>query len=97
MNKDETVLGIATYQINDWQELLKISDDRANLEETWDEWNDNIHKYEEHLRKNNKTFKEILINLEELKIFCKNNELLINGESRSHFVSEKLLELNLRQ
>lgn len=96
MNKNETMLGIATYQFNDWNKLLKISDDRDYLEATWEEWNNNLHEYEELLRIKHTPFKEILINLDELVDYCNNQGLLINGESRSEFVARKLKELNLR-
>lgn len=82
---NELVLGIATYQFNDWKELLSISEDSENLETTWDEWNNNIHKYEERLRKDHMPFKEILIELNELKDYCRKKGLQKNGESRSQF------------
>lgn len=78
MTNNDPILGIALYQFNDWKELLKISDDRNNLETTWDEWNDNLHSYEELLRKQKIPFKEILVNLEDLKVFCTNRSLIIN-------------------
>lgn len=92
MARNETILGIATYQYNDWKEFLKISDDRDELESTWNEWNNNIHEYEELLRIKKKRFKEILINLGELKEFCNDRGLKINGESRSLFVTKKMQE-----
>lgn len=90
MKSEIPVIGLATYRYNDWKRLLNISEDKEVLEDSWDEWNDNLHRYEEELRNKNIKFKEVLIDLDELIDFCEDEQININSESRSYFVADKL-------
>lgn len=94
MSKTDKVIGIATYNINDWKRLLELSDDREFLESTWEEWNDNFHIYSDELIKQNIQFKEILIDLDDLEKFCKLNKLKVDGNSRSQFTTYILMQLS---
>jgi hypothetical protein len=38
MDTDATVMGVAWYRRDQWDRLLEISSDRAELEDTYDEW-----------------------------------------------------------
>lgn len=85
----KTVLAVAKYRIEDWGRLLELSDDKSSLEETWYEWNDNIHRFEDQMRNQNILFKEVFVDLDELAAYCERTGVKINAESRSSFVSEK--------
>ncbi len=85
------IISVATYRYEDWKQLLDISDDRSSLEETWLEWNDHLHKFEDDLLMKNVHFQEVLVDLDELRIYCDRQGLKIDSKSRSSFVSEKAL------
>jgi len=89
------LIGIAVYKIEDWKRLLEISEDTHNLEKTWSEWNENIHKLEDKLTNEGIKFKEILIDLNELQNYCNRQKLRINSESRAQFVLEKIKKSKL--
>lgn len=89
--KKKDVLAIATYKMQDWQRLREISDDKTELEDTWQEWHDSMLKSEDILRRKGIKYKEELIDLNELMEYCEKNRLKVNSESRSRFVAHKLM------
>jgi len=80
--------------MEDWERLRDISDDKEQLEDTWFEWNDGIHKLEDLFRQKGVVYEEILIDLDELIQYCRREELKIDAESRSRFTVKKLWELH---
>ena len=90
---ENNIVGIAIYRQEDWDRLLKISDDRDYLEDTWLEWNESVQRFEDTLRQKGIEYKEIIIDLDELIEYCKKRGFRINGESRSQFTAEKLRKL----
>jgi len=85
-------LGIGEYRKKDYQEILNISEDKDNMDETWEEWKAN--KRKAILRFEQMGFKavDIIVTPKELVKFCRKNGLPINGKSRSEFVTFKMSE-----
>ena len=90
---EKKIIGIAIYRPEDWERLLEISYDRDQLEDTWFEWNDSVHKFENDLQQRGIKYEKILIDLNELIEYCKRQGLRIDGRSRSRFTAVKLSRL----
>jgi hypothetical protein len=84
------VIGIAIYRPEDWRQFREISEDRNDLEATWLEWNDGINRFEDTLRKKHITCYKILVELDELLEYCRQEGVPVNGKSRAAFTAEKL-------
>jgi len=83
-------IGIAVYLEEDWEELRKISSDVDKLEKNWGGWVDNKNKLECEMYRNGISFEEVFIDLDELKEYCKSNNMEINSKARSAFVADKM-------
>jgi hypothetical protein len=86
-------IAFAWYRPEDWPKLLNISRDKDELEDTYDEW---LIQAEDSFRKTRDAgmdVTKIFINLDELALWCDDNNLEINSDSRSNFAAFKLEEL----
>jgi hypothetical protein len=87
--KQSLIYSLAVYRYEDWSKLLKISVDRQSLEETWEEWNDNIHKLEDDLLRRNVQYRKITVDIEELEHYCRKSGDPVNPGSRSAYAAWK--------
>ncbi len=86
-------IGIGIYKKEDFQEILKLSEDRADMEESWEEWAENKLKAVRKLNAIDLYPIDIIVTPKELVKYCRANGFKINGESRSKFVAFKVTEL----
>ncbi len=90
---DETVFGYAWYRREQWDRLREISIDVEELEDTYDEWVGNAElSYNEYLDSGMKIHK-IDVDVEELLIWSKAENLQIDGSARSRYVAMKVHRL----
>ena len=94
---EKNIVGIAKYRTEDWERLQEISDDKDQLEDTWFEWKDSIHRFEDDLRQRGIDYEEIMIDLDELIEYCRRQGLKIDSESRSRFTADKLRRLHQKK
>ena len=88
------VLGIAWYRREEWSHLLKISADRDELEDTYEEWlhNAEIRLHEMAEAGINPT--KVYINLDELQKWCIVQGRPLDGSARAVFTAEKICQLH---
>ena len=89
-----TVFGIGHYLKEDYEEILNLSEDRENMDETWLEWK----KSKATAIKNFKNMGikpiDVIVIPKELVKYYRENGLNINGKSRANFISFKVSKLN---
>ena len=90
MQDHEIVIGIAWFQPECWVRLKKIADDRANLDDSYDEWKKNANTAISDIRAAGKIVKRVNVDIDELLHWCKAQNMPVNSSSRAHYVSEKL-------
>jgi hypothetical protein len=90
--REELDLGIAWYKPGQWELLKKVSQDGNLLENTYKEWLEFIEKKLIKLEKRGVAYKKITVDVKELLKWCKSRGYPINSESRSLYVSEKLMK-----
>lgn len=83
-------IGIGWYTSESYRELLAIADDRGALPDTFEEWEKQARKTLFIMRGDGHEPEQVFLNIPELRAWCREKELLINGETRADFVSEKL-------
>ena len=87
-------IGIGVYLKEDYQEILNLSEDRDNLDETWEAWKANKKRAVSQLKKQGLTLIDILVKPRDLVMFCRERGLPINGKSRAEYVQH--MTQNLR-
>ena len=87
-------IGVAWYRREQWGRLLEVSSDRAELEDTYDEWQalaeENLRKLAQH----GYILHKVDIDVEELLSWCNSHNRSVDGDARSEFTTVKLRELD---
>ena len=86
------VLGVAWYRKEQWGRLLEISEDRDQLEDTYEAWEANAKASLPKLRKQNVIPHKVDIDVEELLRWCHSERRPVNGSARAVFTAGKLSE-----
>ena len=81
-------VNLAYYIKEDWAEFLKMADDQENLHDTWEEWYEAFLKLKRELTLQGYLVNDCIIDLHELKKYCTDKGLKVNGEARSQFVQK---------
>ena len=89
--KEKINVGLAWWQASQWERLKEISEDRENLEDTYEEWRKNASLAIRNLEAEGQNIKKVKINLEELIIWCNDESISVNSASRAEY-SAYLLE-----
>ena len=87
-----TVMGVAWYRRDQWDRLLEISSDRAELEDTYDEWKAVAEENLGNLAKHGYKLRKVEIDIEELLIWCNSQNRAVDGDARTEFTVVKLRE-----
>jgi len=86
----EVLIGIGWYSQQEWHKLKAIAEDSDALDDTYEDFLKNFAKAQNHMKKQKMKTKKVKIIVSDLVNWCAENELPINGKSRSEFVSQKL-------
>ena len=89
---NKMVMGVAWYRRDQWDRLLEISSDRAELEDTYDEWKAVAEENLGNLAKHGYKLRKVEIDVEELLIWCNSQNRAVDGDARSEFTVVKLRE-----
>ena len=90
-NKMENVkIGVAWYLPEQWDRLREISDDRENLEKTYQEWLAVAENTCAMLAKEGVQAEKVIVDIAELEAWCRSKGKPITAEARSQFVSDYL-------
>ncbi|MAD73210.1 MAG: hypothetical protein CML20_00120 [Rheinheimera sp.] len=90
MQDNQIVIGIAWFQPDSWKRLKRIADDRADLDDSYDEWKKNANAALTDIRATGKIVKRVNVDIDELLSWCKAESKPVNSASRAQFVSGKL-------
>ena len=83
-----SIIGIAWFDENDWEEWKKISEDK--IEDNYDDWLVEASLYKSKLVDQGFIVKQVDITPNNFKIWCKKNFKKLDSSSRSDYVSELL-------
>ena len=84
-----TEINLAYYQKKDWNLFLESIDDKDTMYSSWKEWNKAYIKLKKQLILEGFTVKDVVVNIDELVIYCKIRGIENNGKARSMFIQEK--------
>ena len=81
------ITGMGEYLPEDYDEILRISIDKENFYDTWEDWKKNKERAKKQMEAGGLKVIDIIVRPEELVKYCRKNGLEINGQSRSQFIS----------
>jgi hypothetical protein len=84
-----TRANLAYYKEKDWKRFIELADDRESLHDNWKDWHKSFLKVKKDLISQGFDVVDIVIDLDELIIFCKIRGIKNNGKARSQFVQNK--------
>ena len=79
------IAGLAWYRAEQWELLRKHAVDKSNLELTYDEWHRIALEKLLELRARGVNVVPVNVDVHELLKWCKENNLPVNGASRSQY------------
>jgi hypothetical protein len=82
-------VNLAYYRKKDWRKLLEMIDDRDSMHDTWKEWHKSYLKVKRDLISQGFAVNDFVVDLNELKKYCADMGMKIDGNARSRFVSNK--------
>ena len=85
-----TLVGVAWYRSDQWDRLKEVSEDRADLEETWEEWIRMAEKSLRDFRARGIQLGKVEVDVEELIQWCQSKQQPIHAASRAAFAAKKL-------
>ena len=88
------VVGVAWYSREQWDRLLSVAADRADLEDTYDDWVRIAERGISKIRRTGLKPTKIPIDVEELIDWCREESRPVDGQARADFVNVKLRELD---
>jgi hypothetical protein len=94
---DTMVVGFAWYRPDQWQRVREISADEDELHDSYLEWLQSAEGRLQELRASGLRVEKVDVHSEALILWCNDQGLEINGESRSRYVAERLSKLDQKQ
>lgn len=88
-NNNMTHINLAYYEKRDWRRFLASIDDREGMHGTWQEWHKAYLKTKKGLILHGLDVKDFVVDIDELKNYCKVRGIKNDGEACSQFVSNK--------
>jgi hypothetical protein len=86
--RNKSIIGIAWFNDDDWEEWKKISEDK--LEEKYKDWLIEASLAKSKFEKEGYTIKQVTITPNNFKNWCKKNHKKLDSSFRSDYVSELL-------
>lgn len=90
MKEDKPATGILWWKPKQWKKAKKISADSHVFDNTYREWKESAEETLKKFRDRGITVYKVEIDLDELEQWCKNENIPLDSQARSRFVSEKV-------
>lgn len=87
---EKTVLGMAWYRADQWDQLLAVSADADDLEATHEEWLAFAEPKFNELLAHGVNVEKVAVDVPELVQWCQSNGLDVDGRSRAQFTTHKV-------
>jgi len=83
-------VGLAQYRKDQWDRWLAVADDRDQLEETYEEWQEYAEGMAKRLRRAGLEVIWVDLELDEFTAWCQSRGYRNDGESRSRWAAERI-------
>ena len=79
---------IAYYRKSDWDKFMRSIVDRDTMHNTWEEWNQDYNKAKKNLKDEGCVVHEMIIDIDELNLYCIERGVMNDGRARSQYVAQ---------
>ena len=79
---------LAYYNKSDWNKLMSSIMDKDTMHDTWEEWNEASNQTKSTLESQGFIVHVMTIDIDALNKYCKENQIMNNGKTRSQYVSQ---------
>ncbi|MEO5947321.1 MAG: hypothetical protein ABIP79_10940 [Chitinophagaceae bacterium] len=88
------IINIAYYRKEDWKRFVESVDDKESLHDTWEDWHLSFIKAKINLSIYDYIIKEVIIDVDKLKDYCRKKGLKNTSSTRAQYVLEYELAQN---
>jgi len=88
--EQRSVIGIGWYLPEQWEKLRRISVDRDQVEESFQEWQANATNALKEMTESGVIVQRVTVDVDILEKWCRERRLAIDAAARSLFVAEHL-------
>lgn len=85
-----TKIGLGWYSRAAWHRLLEISEDRDQLDDTYEEWEASARRALQQIKNSGGQVEKVPIDPERLLRWCNEKGVAVNGASRAEYVTRML-------
>jgi hypothetical protein len=82
------VVGLAWFDRRQWKRLTEVVEDRNELDETYEQWQQSALDAAQVMEREGKTVEKVHIEVESLVSWCKEKGLPVNGKARAEYVTQ---------
>lgn len=82
------VFSIAWYDPSQWRLLTQVAADRANLDDTFEEWHTNALRAEREIQASGHAVSRIAVDVTKLEAWCRERKIINNSSARAEFVAQ---------
>jgi hypothetical protein len=89
--------GVAWYRRDQWEQLLSVSTDRSDLEDTYEEWVNYAQHGIQVLENQGVRLVKVDVDVDDLIRWCADGNREVDAEARADFVADKVCRSDLRR
>lgn len=82
------VVGLAWFDRKQWQRLAEIVEDRNELDETYEKWEQSARDAVRVIERQGQKVERVHVEVESLVSWCKEKGVPVNGKSRAEYVAQ---------
>ena len=86
----ELAVAFAWFDREQWQRLTEVAADRAELDDTYEQWQKGAREALANLERQGLRIQKVHVKVDALMAWCKAQGLPVNGEARSQYVANVL-------
>jgi hypothetical protein len=83
----ELKVGFAWFDREQWQRLTEVVEDRAELDDTYEQWHKSAREAFADLEREGVRIEKVHVKVDALVAWCRAQGLPVNGEARSQYVA----------
>lgn len=96
-HKPQQVTVLAWYSKEQWKQLKRRAADAHLLDETYDEWLEEMNRLVRRLKQEGNAFVKCFVDIAEIELWCQEENVPLDAKARSRYVTEVARDKKLKQ
>ncbi len=81
-------IGVATYKKDQYKDLLRFSEDKDGLHDTWEEWFDSKERFKSEMKQKGVIVEDVEVDVFNMLDHCRKKNIPFNGAARAEYVQQ---------